>query len=170
MKKKLYIGIDNGLCGAIVGIDEEFKIVQKYLMPTVNSGKGKEFDCAGINKLFRFLAENFEIKAVLEASWPRQISGKRQCFKTGEGFGIMKMALAASGVQYIIVSPSKWMNKICEGITAKEKKQKSILFCKQMFPTSNFKASDRCKKDHDGLTDATCMAAYCLMYFRGELK
>ena len=165
----IYVGIDNGLSGAIVAINEEEKILFSTVMPTI--GKPKEYD---INEIVRLLNEHFGVNkeaehifVALEKAHVRPVSGKRACFMTGKGYGIMEGILGALGMSYIIATPQAWMKHIL-GSKTKDKKP-SILYCQRKYPTYHWAATERSKKPHDGKTDATCLALYAKRYQRAEL-
>ena len=52
------------------------------------------------------------------------------------------------------------MKDMFKGMNTKDKKA-SIKWCQRRYPKEEFRASERCTKLHDGLTDATCLAIYC---------
>ena len=52
------------------------------------------------------------------------------------------------------------MKEIFKGMDYKDKKA-SVMFCKRKWPKEDWRATDRCKLSHTGLTDAACLALYC---------
>ena len=152
----IFIGIDNGLNGGIVALDENCKFINKWIMP-VKKGKRLEYDIPKIVDIFEtfyYTPENVLI--ILEQSHVRPISGKRACFMTGFGYGIMQGIIEAIGFKYIIVSPSRWMKAVLET----KGKKGSIDYCLKYYPNEDWKRTKRSKKIHDGLTDACCIARY----------
>ena len=84
----MFIGIDNGLDGGIVAIDENQKIIGKWIMPTIKL-KRREFDVRRIVEIFNELViEPDKVYVILEKAHVRPVSGKVQCFTTGFGYGI----------------------------------------------------------------------------------
>ena len=51
----------------------------------------------------------------------------------------------------------RWMKEL--GINSKDEKG-SIKYCQRKYPNESFKATERCSKAHDGLTDALGLAIY----------
>ena len=47
-------------------------------------------------------------------------------------------------------------------------KNTSIEVCKRLFPGVNLKATDRCKKDHDGMAEALLIAEYGRRHYNGK--
>jgi len=156
--KKYYIGIDNGLQGGIAVIDEKHEIIETLPMPTISYTK-KEYDVKKIyDVLYRYRCENAFL--ILEKAQPQFRDGKKQAFKTGYGYGIMQGLITALSISFQIVSPKMWQKKVFEGLNQDNTKMASIMFCQRKWPKHNWKASERCKKMHDGMTDACCMAYY----------
>jgi hypothetical protein len=159
----IFIGIDNGLSGGIVAINEKQEIIGRCVMPVIK-GKKTDYD---IGKIYNFLSRindvfiNQDIFVALEKAHVRPVSGKRACFMTGFGYGVMQGILKALGVSYEIVSPKDWQKEILKGMNTGDTKKDSIMFCKRKWPKEDWTATERSKKEHDGLTDAGCMALYC---------
>lgn len=176
----IYIGIDNGLNGGIVAINEkqevisaddnilkysffdDDKLVFAWLMPIIKGQKGKIYDIKKIIEIFDYLQLSEEkIFVVLEKAHIMPQNGGRANFTTGECYGIIKGILSSLNIPYEIVSAKIWQKDIFQGQTIKDTKQSSIMYCKNKFPNIDWRASKRCKNAHDGLTDAACMAVYC---------
>lgn len=163
----IFVGIDNGLSGAIVAINNDETILFDTVMPVI--GKPKEYN---VNEIVRLFKEHFgdrkNLYVALEKAHVRPVSGKRACFSTGEGYGAMKGILGSLGISYIIVTPQAWIKHII-GSSTKDKKP-SIMYCQRKYPNHNWAATERSKKISDGLTDACALALYAKRYYIGELK
>ena len=149
-----FIGIDVGLNGGIVILDEKERIILKSVMPIKKTNKKVEYDIKSLISLLNIY--NFA-KVYLEQTHVRPVSGKRACFMNGFGYGIIKGILESLNIDYEIVSPQKWMKEF--GIISKDKKG-SIEFCKKKWSKEDWIATKRCRKPHDGLTDAAVIALY----------
>ena len=159
-KMTIYIGIDNGLSGGISVIDENQKVLQKHIMPTIKIKNKNVFDVQGIINIFRSLKTfTDDIKVMLEHAHVRPISGKRACFTTGFCYGLMQGILEGMNISYEIVNPKVWQKDIFQG-TVSDTKDASILFCQRKWPDVDWTATERSNKAHDGLTDAVCIALY----------
>jgi len=156
----VYIGIDNGLNGGIVVIDDNQQIVEKLVMPTIKVGGKTEYDVNEIVNFFNGFFQPNKMFAALEKAHVRPVSGKRACFMNGFGYGIMQGLLESLNIPYEIVSPNDWMKEILTSVNTKDKKG-SIMWCKRKYPKEDWTASKRSTKPHDGLTDACCLAVYC---------
>jgi len=159
------IGIDNGLIGSIVAIDKNNDIVNKYTMPIIK-GKGsrKEYDIPAIIAIFKTIIEysnmvNDNIIVILEKAQVSPIAGKNSCFMMGYCFGMMQGILSSLNMPFKIVHAKTWQKEVLRDINGTDTKQRSILFCKRMFPLEGWTVG-KSKKEHDGLTDATCIAYF----------
>lgn len=156
-----FIGIDNGLSGGICSIREDQQLHSLQTIPIIKISGKKEYDIRAIIEHFKWLKKGNELYAVLEKAHVRPISGKRACFMNGGGYFLMRTALIALDIPHEIVTPQSWQKELLSGLKNKDTKQASIAFCKRRWPMINLTATERSKKDHDGLADALCMALYC---------
>ncbi len=159
----MYIGVDLGLSGGIVILDENQRVIHKYVMPIIKIKGKSEYDIKTIVQILQGIAipaaiDDIKVYAVLEKSHVRPISGKRACFTNGFGYGLMQGILESIGISYEIVKPQTWMKEL--EIDSKDKKG-SILFCQRKWPDVDWRATERCTKVHDGLTDGAGLALYC---------
>jgi len=158
---KYIIGIDNGISGGIVVLDINHNIINKCIMPVFGTTK-KEYDIQSIREFIGQYIEDINTLAYLERAQPQFRDGSKQAFKTGFGYGVMQGILTSLEVPFQIVAPKIWQKKVFAGLNSDNTKIASALFCKQKWPHEEWKATPRCKKIHDGLTDASCIAYYGL--------
>jgi hypothetical protein len=154
-----YVGIDNGLSGAIAVLDEEQNVKFKFVMP-VMKGKKTEYDVWALAGIFQTLKSLGKIYVVLEKAAVRPVSGKRACFMTGGGYYLMQGILSALVISYEIVQPRLWQKELLKGLH-KDTKTASIMFCKRKWPEIDLTPTEKARKPHDGIADALCMALYC---------
>lgn len=157
---KLFVGIDNGLNGGICVIDGDFGIVAKVVMPTI-AGKGskREYNLTAIKDFFT-LYENDITLVVLERAQAFPGQGVSSMFRIGLGFGILQGLLAGMNIRYQIIHPKTWQKVVLQDMNREDTKQASALYAQRMNPGYDWRATDRSKNIHDGLTDAYCMAVY----------
>lgn len=157
----MYIGIDNGFKGGIVVIDDDRRVIAKY--PAENytiSGAHTEYDIREIVAIFR---KHVPRMVALEKAQSMPGQGVRSMFTIGHGFGLFEGILSAMNYPYQLVHPKTWQREILRDINKEDTKQASALYAKRMCPEVEWKLSPRCKKAHDGLTDAYGLAAYARM-------
>lgn len=160
----LFVGIDNGLNGGIACLNNN-KTATVWKMPVIKGTK-TDYDIREIIKIIKTFKRG-KCYIVLEKAHPRVVSGKRACFMTGYGYGLMQGLLSALDIPYMVVTPQAWQKEILSGITEKDTKVASIKFCQKMFPNVDLTPTERSVKPHDGISDALCMAEYCFRINRG---
>ena len=158
----IYVGIDNGLSGAIVAINSNQNVIEKWIMPVTKGKGGTQYNLNGIiDIMLQLKSHKGNIFVMLEKAHVRPVSGKRASFMTGYGYGVMQALLTSLKLPYEIINPSVWQKEILIGLNRDDKKQASIMFCQQKFPDVDLTPTERSKKPSDGLSDALCMAVYC---------
>lgn len=155
--KIAFIGIDNGKQGGIVAIDENENILGQDIMPLKSDG---EYDIGAIALIIDKYAKQYKCKFALEKAHTMPLNGAKANFTNGYQYGIMQSILILGMLSYEIVSAKHWQKVIFQGQTVKDTKESSINFCLQKWPNNNWKKTERCTKQHDGLTDAGCLALY----------
>ena len=121
-------------------------------MPVVGDAKRHEINGPA---LCAWLREQHPDHAFLEYAAARPGQGVSSMFKFGVTYGATKMALAACGVAYTVVTPAKW--KPAVGIQTGADKEQSRLRALQLFPDQAESLAR--KKDH-ARSDAMLLAHF----------
>ena len=141
---------------AVIGCIEDSRIIGKLPMPIIE-GEKRAYD-------IQFIIQAFELwkpdKAILEKAQPYPGQGSVSNYSTGLGYGIMQGILSALKIPFEVVHPKTWQKLIFAGLPHDDTKAASALFCQRKWPTVDWRATERCKKIHDGLTDAACLAEF----------
>lgn len=105
---KYILGIDQGVSGAIVILDEEFKYKDHILMPTIKTGKSNRINGAAI---VAFLKEYDISHAYIEQvnSMPKQ--GVASTFNFGHAAGTVEGIIQGMFIPYTLVTPQSWKKK-----------------------------------------------------------
>ena len=153
----LICGVDNGLDGGLVILDGT-KIVAREIMPTINVKDGKrEYDSFNIIKIFQqFKPEHVFIERA--QAMPGQ--GVTSMFSIGLGHGILRGILAGLALPHSLVHPRAWQSAMFRDLPKTDTKAMSAIVCGRLWPTEDWRASPRCKKAHDWLTDAALIAEF----------
>lgn len=156
-----FLGIDPGLSGGFAFIVEspEGISLQLHRMPLIGE---KEYDIQEMKRLLKIhpmLGGGMFVTIEKQIALPGQ--GLSSTLKTGMGFGILMGLLAGLEVPHQIIPAPKWQRSLFVGMPAKQDtKVSSEVIAKRLFPTADFRKSERAKNVSDGLTDATCIAEY----------
>jgi hypothetical protein len=169
--KCISIGIDNGLNGAVVAINEQLKIVKWVDTPTISMGKQtrKQYAEAVMARVIRsFLHyEHGRIHVFIEHAQAMPKQGVSSTFKTGEGYGLWRGICVGLGVRYSIIHPRVWQKQMHQGTPQGDTKKKSIVACQRLFPDLPVLGPRGGTKD--GRADAALIAAYGLQQVTGRL-
>jgi len=164
-----YVGIDNGLNGGIVLLNEDGIVIDTFNMPVLKMEK-TEYDIKGIVTILKGIYNSYEygtVKVYLEKAHVRPVQGIRAAFTTGFGLGIMEGILESLGLSYEVVNPTVWMKSVFEGNYSKENKKYSMIFAQRKWPNTEWHKG---KNIHDGLTDAACIGYYGYLKNKGVVK
>jgi len=146
------LGVDPGLSGGLAWINDEGELMTMP-MPVSETAKGRELD---EGRLVSLCAEFRPEVTIIEKvnAWPGQ--GVVSMFTFGVVWGILRGVLAGRQIPYQLVRPQEWQKAIMVG----NPKGSEYLVASRLWPSHDFKASERCKKPHDGMVDAALIAQY----------
>jgi crossover junction endodeoxyribonuclease RuvC len=149
--RRVFIGIDPGLSGAIAFIDGEFVAV--YDAPSVPVKKGNDYLVADMAKLITQAASQRSCFAILEAGIAMPNQSSSSTAKAARGGGLWEGMLAMAGVPYEMVRPSAW--KKVMGVTAD--KGEARVMAQKLFPQVADKFS---RVKDDGRAEALLIAEF----------
>jgi len=154
---KFYIGIDGGLSGAIAVLKGK-ELVEVMVMPTQPVGNGRnEYDCQAI---IDFLSKYKDATVILEKAQYTPALGGISSFAFGKSYGTMIGILSALKMRYHLVAARTWQTKVFRDQPHANTKEASVIIAQRLFPGFRFVATERSKKPHDGMTDATLIGYY----------
>jgi len=159
--KRVIIGIDPGLQGAIAAIDAtDRQLIEVVDCPVRKHGGAAIYNIPEMANTIRRLSLGNLAVVYLEQSQSMPGQGVSSTFKIGRGMGIWEGILAALSVPYRTVRPIVWTKKVFTGMPADAKgKFRSVQFAMQMFPDIEL-TPQRCRTPKDGRADAACIAYY----------
>lgn len=166
---KCYAGIDPGSKGFLVvqyeGKFEFFSI--------------DDMDLQQLTDTFAYIKNKYEsIVCVMEQIHAIFGSSAKATFSFGEIFGKLQALLVANKIPYVLVQPKEWQKvmwtnadmvvsykqvKVKDKVVSKkvvDTKATSINAAKRLFPTMDFRKSERAKNIDDNKVDATLMSEY----------
>lgn len=158
---KTYIGIDNGLDGATVGIDQDGHILFAFVHPTQIWRKGREIDINEYQKILidkTAICESFEGKIIFEE--PGGAQSYKAAVSMAASFHALRGFIESSCLPWERITPAQWQRKMLPGCKAKETKPRALELARRLWPDRDWRASERCRKPHDGLIDAALIAEW----------
>jgi Holliday junction resolvasome RuvABC endonuclease subunit len=108
----IYVGIDPGSNGGIAALDAPGNVVLTAKIPET---------AVGILDVLRSVTQLGPTRAVLEHVHTMPKQGIVSAFTFGQGFGALRMALAATEIPYDLVVPRKWQALLSIGVTHGDK-------------------------------------------------
>lgn len=169
--EKLFIGVDPGLNGGIVVLDENGTIIEVSEIPKI----GKEAHLPALNEIFlKYKDKNAHV--ILEQVHALFGVAAGTTFTFGMIYGILHGMIVANGFKYTLVQPKTWQKEMFAGILEIRKPSKTNkngkvvtgrvdtkLMAQQaqvrLFPNAKGFTTDR-GKFLDGVTDAVLIAEY----------
>lgn len=143
----IYIGIDPGKNGGISVINTFNQSYDVYVF-------SEETLLKKLSIFSNYKKES--VKCVLEKVNAMPNQGVVSMFNFGQNYGFIQGVLKAYNIPFELVPPAKWKKEF----SVTSDKNTSIEVAKRLFPQVKLKATDRCKKDHDGMAEALLMAEY----------
>ena len=152
----IYLGIDNGLNGGLVWLDDNGKIERREVMPVRDNGKNKVVDAHDLMTLV-----SYERQARVVAEIAAKFSpGKMALCSTWHSWGIVQAVLELSGMRWEPVDSQRWQKIMLPGRAKGETKPAALEASRRLWPEEKFLATARSSKPHDGMIDAALIAEY----------
>ena len=151
----IYIGVDPGKNGGIAKINTDTGFVKTVTF-------SEESLISELEGYFMF--DKSPLRCVLEKVNAIPGPGVVSMFNFGQNYGFIQGVLKAYGIPYELVTPQKWKKEF----SCTSDKNTSIEVCKRLFPNVNLKATEKCKKDHDGMAEALLIAEYGRRHYNGK--
>lgn len=154
-----YLGIDNGVSGALVLIDAaNGSLVAELAMPTQKARKGNEVDVCAIARWLESLEVLSPPVCVIEEPGGSK-SAKAACSMAGS-FHALRCLLELRGMRWHRVTPCQWQKVMLPGCKAGDTKPRALAAARALWPAESFLQSDRCRVPHDGIIDAALIAEF----------
>jgi crossover junction endodeoxyribonuclease RuvC len=150
------LGIDNGLDGGLVEVSDVGLV--KLVMPAITIKASKrEYNIPALAAWIKLWKPDH---AFLEKAQAMPGQGVSSMFSIGNGYGIMRGLLTGLGIPHTLVHPKTWQKVMFQDLPKSDTKAMSTVIAGRLWPSEDWRATPKCKKAHDGLTDAACIAEY----------
>lgn len=163
--RSITVGIDNGLNGAIVALNQDAKLIGWWDTPTIKLNKGKSkkqtFAPPSMAQIINLLIINHAQTMVwLEVAMAMPKQGLSSTFQTGRGYGLWEGIVAGLGLRYDSIHPRTWTKETLRDVPQGDPKQRSMIKCQRIFPDIPLTRPSGSVLCMDGRSDAALIAYY----------
>ena len=158
MNPQTFIGVDNGLKGAIAILgDSDSPLVEA--MPVI-MGVRKVYDETRIADILQYHGDGALVVIELAQAMRRgeHPQGTVSSFKIGVNYALVRG----------ICVGRKWQKVMHAGVSAGDTKTASIIAAKRRFPGVSLLPTNKCRKDSDGMADALLIARWAQITHGGR--
>ena len=174
----IILAIDPGLHGAIAWLDTRTGAAHARLMPLRAGTERDDYDEDALVALLGPALAEPGTRVVYEklGSLPavrgdgKAMGGGIGNHRRGLACGVLRGILAGLGVPpacRMPVLPQVWQRALLEGIPGADTKARSVWLARRIFPTVSL-VPPRCRKPHDGIADALCLAEWGRRQLAGD--
>lgn len=163
MSKQIYIGIDNGLDGALAA-NMNGKIISRTTMLTVMDGVRRKVDVKGVrNWIRKQMIWTKNICVVIEK--PCGSKNAYAAKSMADSFARIESCVILDDLKYYDISAISWQRHFWKKPKMPKSKKfdtkaAAITVAMKIWPNTDWRANDRCRKPHDGIVDAALIAEY----------
>lgn len=158
---EVYIGVDPGVTGAIVGITRDGKLLRCDDIPAVKDGSKREVLVSQVSDIFNQYVVDYGstgLFVTLEKHTPRPGQGISSQCKLARICGQIEGIVASLGISYQIAHPRTW-SKVMRDVEGIDLKARSMVSASRRFPDL-----DLSLKKHHNRADAALIAEYGRIY------
>lgn len=160
----IHVGIDPGLHGGLAALTSDGEVRQTLAMPVA----AREIDAGRLGDILSAWTTLYGALTVsLEKVGAMPGQGVSSMFKFGTGWGMVRGVCAALDWPVTLVPPTVWKKTVLLGLT--HDKDGAVQYCRSRWPTVDL-VQRGCRKPHDGIADALCLAEYGRMTYCVEKR
>jgi len=154
----IYVGIDNGISGAIVLLSKTAGCAPLAMTPMpIQKAKKNEVDIAIVKAWLWEIGSWDKFTICLEE--PSGSKSAQAAASMAASFGALRGAFQWAGIRFHRIGVKKWQREML-GSGVDDTKKAALTKAKEIWPGETWLASPRCKVPHDGMVDAALIAEY----------
>lgn len=154
---EIYIGIDNGISGAIAVLRGK-QLDAWHRMPVQKTRKGNEIDALNVWAILKpYLEGKVPVTVLIEE--PGGSKSAKAAASMAGSFHCLRTIMALNGVRWHRITPQSWqkpMLKCKKGDT----KPAALALARQLWPAETWLASKACRTPDNGGIDAALIAEH----------
>lgn len=166
-----YAGIDPGFTGALSVMNAKGTTLKVWDMPTTGTGKKKEIDLEGLEKVFKHIARLPDV--VLGLEWPttRPGEGAERSERFGRGKGYLEAFAFLKRIDYYLLAPNLWKGRLgLPGKSDKEADKKGLAVLDLYYSAHHDTFVGPRGGVRSGRVDAACIAHFLRTRSAGGLR
>lgn len=159
---QMYLGIDNGLSGALALLSLNGASVWDYPMPVVKRGKNNELDIAALHRKFLELRSSPNVNVTVVIEGPAKFSpGKMALCSMHQCYGTLMGIIGVLGFRtHVITAPRTWQKEFWNVAGGYDTKVEALRVARMLWPQADFLRTPKCSKPDTGIVDARLIAEY----------
>ena len=158
----IYIGIDNGLTGALVALyDHPGPPIAMTHMPSKRHRNRNEVNIVAVMNWLHVTCDGWPENATFLMEEPNNSRTPSTAYSVAASFhAIRGLIESKSPVRFHRITPQSWQKVMLPGCKPGDTKPAALATAKRLWPAETWLASPRCSKPHDGMIDAALIAEY----------
>lgn len=157
----IYIGIDNGVTGALAAISESHgKLIAARPMPITKARKGNEIDIRAVHLWITEVTGGNLSNATYVIEEPGGSKSASAAASMAGSFHAMRALFDVKFLRWHRITPQSWQKHLLPGCATGDTKPRALAKARQLWPEESWLASPLCKKPHDGIIDAALIAEH----------
>ena len=156
----MYVGIDNGISGAVTVLDNAGAIVAWAPMPVQRARKGNEVDVMALTKWLNRLHHPVDESTIYTIEEPGGSKSARAASGMAGSFHAVRAVLTLRGARWDRVTPRAWQKVMLPGCGKGETKARALEAARRLWPDEKWLRTDKCTTPHDGAIDAALIAEW----------
>lgn len=153
-----FIGIDNGVSGALAVIHSDGSM-EAFCMPLQRTRKGIEVDVIQVKEILRAWRNKHGDDMTVVIEEPGGSKSAKAATSMAGAFHAVRAVVELMRFKLVRVTPAAWQKKVLN-CKAGDTKPVALQLAKSLWPQFDFRATDRCKVQHDGKIDAMLLARF----------
>lgn len=154
----LYVGIDNGFKGAVVGVDEKGLVILNKMPVEYAGGRGANQPEKMAEIIINLMAKSPIGFVVIEDAYTMGHEGRAGLSKFSQGFGIWLGILSALAIPHAVYRPKVWQGMYLNGVPGRDTKERSYNKACRLYPEIADQLTGPNGAILDGFCDALLMA------------
>lgn len=155
-----YVGIDNGISGAIAYVLPHGHLVDWLPMPIQRSRRGNEVNVVELWAAIRYLTGGDAGQARYVVEEPGGSKSAKACASMSGSFHAIRALLQSRGMVLHRVTPKAWQQVMLPGCRKGDTKPRALELATRLWPDEQWHATYRCTTPHDGGIDAALIAEW----------